>query len=166
MATFRIPIMGFGTKPDTSGDVFFEPESVKYSNALNDVLLGVFNDTATRIGLALKFKVPVNYVDNPKLIITWSSTATSGDVEWDYDYTSIAIGETLDPAAAQRSINQNDTAPGSSLFMLEAELAMTNTDLAAKDLCKGVLFRDGTDAGDTMTASAIIETIEFEYTDA
>ena len=89
MATHRIPILNWATVPDDSGDVFIEPYSIKGSNDLWKRLVAIFNDTATRIGLHGGFTVPENYVGSPKIVIVWTSTATSGDVEYDYDYRAV-----------------------------------------------------------------------------
>lgn len=166
MATIRIPVLGFGVSPDNSGDVFIEPSSVKLSNDLHNDLVVIFNDTATRIGLSGQFPVPGDFVDTAKLIVQWTSVATSGDVEWDVDYNPIAVGESIDPAAATRSVNQNDTAPGTTLYLLEAELTLTDGDFAANDYVKFTLYRDGTDAGDTMSDAAIVTDVFFQYNNA
>jgi len=166
MSTFRIPIMGFNTKPDTSGDVFFEPYSVKATNDKWDHLVAVFNDTAAKDELYGKFQVPQNYVGTPKFVVSWNTTATSGDIELDVDYRAVAAGESMDQATAQEALNQNDTAGGSTDLLQEALLAATAGNFAAGDEVEFILARDGTDGGDTMSAAAMVHGIYFEYTDA
>jgi len=166
MSTFRIPILGFSTKPDASGDVFFEPQSVKGSNGFFDHLVCVFNDTAAKDSLHGLFQVPQNYVGTPKFVVDWTSTATSGDVEWDVDYRAVAAGESLDQATAQESLNQNDTAPGTTDLKQEALLAATAGNFATGDTVQFLLSRDGTDAGDTIAAAVTVVGVYFEYTDA
>lgn len=167
MATHMVPILGFGTVPDTSGSVFFEPYDVKASNDVWDRLVAIFNDTATRLGLHGGFVVPKNYVSNAKIIVVWTATATSGDVEWDFDYRAVGGNDTesLDQSGTQESVNNNDTAPGAAHRRLECELALTSGNLAADDEVTFTLFRDGTDGGDTMAAAAIVFSVLFEYTD-
>ena len=167
MTTHRVPILGWGTVPDGSGNVFFEPYDVKATNDVWKRLVVIFNDTAARIGLRGGFTVPKNYVGNAKIIVVWTATATSGDVEWDFDYRAVGGDDTesLDQSGVQESVNLNDTAPSAAHERMEAALALTAANLAADDEVEFELFRDGTDAGDTMAAAAIVFAVLFEYTD-
>ena len=85
MATHRLPILGWGTVPDTSGEVFFEPYTVKATNDVWARLVAIFNDSGTRIGLSGGFTVPKDYFDSANLIIVWTAIAITGDIEWDFD---------------------------------------------------------------------------------
>jgi putative transposon-encoded protein len=167
MATHRIPIFGFGTVPDDSGDAFFESYAVKATNKVWDRLVAIFNDTATRIGIHGGFTVPKNYVGTPKLAIVWTSTATSGDVEWDFDYRAVGgdDSESLDQAGTQESVNLNDTAPTAAHRRLETLITLS-ANFAVDDEVEFTLFRDGTDGGDGMAAAAIVFAVMFEYADA
>lgn len=168
MATHIIPILGVNTVPDTSGNCFLEPYSVKASNDVWAFLVFIFADTSTRIGLRGLFRVPQNYVGTAAIIVEWTSTATSGDVEWDFDYRAIGgnDAESMDQAGTQESVNNNDTAPTAANRRLNCELALTSANLAAGDLVEFELFRDGTDGGDTMAAAAILFGAYFSYADA
>jgi len=151
---------------NTSGDVFFEPYSVKATN--RDRIVCIFNDSGTRIGLQGGFTVPKNYVGSAVIIVVWTTTATSGDVEWDFDYRAVGGNDTesLDQATNQETVNQNDTAPSAAHERLEVSLTLTASNFAVDDEVGFELFRDGTDAGDTMAAAAIVHQVLFEYTDA
>jgi hypothetical protein len=168
MATHRIPILGWGSVPDPSGNAFFEPYDTKASNDVWDRLVLVLNDSGTRIGIHGGFTVPKNYVGNAKIISVWTSTATSGDVEFDFDYRAVGgnDAESLDQAGTQESVNLNDTAPSAAHERMECLLALTSANLAADDEVEFLFVRDGTDAGDTMAAAAIVFALLFEYTDA
>ena len=168
MATHRIPIIGFGAVPDAAGQVFFEPYNIKATNDVWDRLVLIFNDTATRKGIAGGLVVPKNYVDTANLVIVWTTTAISGDVEWDFDYRAVGGNDTesLDQAGTQESVNSNDTAPSAVNERLEISIALTDANFAADDEVTFELFRDGTDAGDTMAAAAIVFSVMFEYADA
>jgi hypothetical protein len=168
MATHRLPILGFPTVPDASGDVFFEPYTVKATNDVWGRLVAIFNDTATRIGLRGGFTVPKNYVDSANLVIVWTSTATSGDVEWDFDYRAVGGDDTesLDQAGTQESVNANDTAPSAAHERMEISIALTDGNFAVDDEVEFELFRDGTDGGDGMAAAGIVFGVFFEYADA
>ena len=73
--------------------------------------------------------------------------------------------ESLDPSTHQESINVNDTAPSAVFERLEASLAFTAATFAAGDTVLWELSRDKSDAGDTMSADAIVFDVLFEYTD-
>lgn len=167
MATHRISILGPGTIPDTSGNVFFEPFDVKATNDVWDRLVCVFNDTATRIGLHGDFAVPKNYVGAPKIIVVWTSTAITGNAVWDFDYRAVGGNDTesLDQAGTQESVTVTDAAPGAALRRLEAEMALTAANLAVDDEVEFTFFRDGTDVAETMAAAGLLFRLLFEYTD-
>lgn len=167
MATHRISLLGGLVSPDASGNVFIEPYTVKATNDVWKHPVIVFNDTATRDGLYGVFTVPKNYVGTAKIVIVWTSTATSGDVEWDFDYRGVSgnDSESLDQSGTQESVNSNDTAPGAAHRRLEFLLALTSANLAVDDLVEWGLFRDGTDGGDTMAAAAMVFDVLFEYVD-
>lgn len=168
MATKRIPILNHAWVPDSSGDVFFEPYSIKATNDVWERLVLIFNDGSTRNGCRGGFTVPKDYVGGAKIIVVWTSTATSGDVEFDFDYRAVGGNDTesLDQAGVQESVNNNDAAPSAAHERMEVELALTASNLAPDDEVECELFRDLTDAGDTMAAAAIIFNVLFEYTDA
>jgi putative transposon-encoded protein len=168
MAVHRIPILGFATLPDTSGNVYPEPFDVKATNDLYKNLVWVFADTATKIGLHGRFKVPKNYVGLPKIVLEWTSTAITGNVVWDFDYTAVGgdSTESLDPAAHQESVTATVAAPTTALFKRTVVLALTAANLAVDDEVQFVLSRDGADAADTMAAAALLVSASFEYSDA
>jgi hypothetical protein len=167
MATYRKPIMGFGTLPGND-NVWFEPYHTYASNDVWKHMIAVFSDTATRDPMYGRFNVPKNYVGSAKIIVVWTSTATSGDVEWDFDYRAVTgdNSESLDQSGNQESVNQNDTAPGAAHRRMEAALTLTAGNFAADDTVEYTLFRDGTDGGDGIAASVFVHELFFEYADA
>lgn len=128
----------------------------------------VFNDSGTRIGFYGGFTVPKNYVGTANLIVVWTTTATTGDVEWDFDYRAVGGNDTesLDQVGTQESVNANDTAPSAAHERMEISIALTATNFAADDEVEYLFVRDGTDVGDTMAAAAILFELLFEYSDA
>lgn len=168
MAAHQIGIFSWNTIPDTSGNAFFEPYTVKATNDTWKHLVAVFNDTATRIGFYGAFTVPQNYVGTAKLVIQWTTTATTGDVEWDFDYRAVGGDDTesLDQATAQESVNLNDTAPSAVNERMTTTIDLTSANFAAGDTVEFGLFRDGTDAGDTIAAATQIHAALFQYADA
>lgn len=169
MATHEPSIFG-RLIPDSSGLVFPVPFADVSTNDLWEYQPLAFADSALRNGASGSFTVPNNYssagTDKTNILIRWTSTATSGDVEWDFDYRAVAVGEGLDQATAQETVNQNDTAPGTAHDMLEAILLLTEGNFVAGDLVQFTLFRDSTDAGDTMAAIAAVHDVIFQYDDA
>lgn len=168
MATQRISILNHSTVPDGGGDVFFEPYDVKATNDVWKFLVLILNDTATRDGLRGRFEIPQNYVGSAKIIPVWTSTAITGDVEFDFDYRAVGGNdvESLDQTGTQESVNVNDTAPSAIHERMEASLTLTSANLAAGDTVEYEFFRDGTDAGDTISAAVIVVDVLFEYSDA
>lgn len=168
MATIRRSILGLATVPDSSGDVFLEPISVKLTASPWEYLIIVFNDSGTRIGLHFSFEVPQDYVGAAKFIPVWTSTATAGNVPWDVDYRAVGGNdiESLDQAGTQESVTITDAAPSVTEERLEAIITPTASNFAAGDSVQGTLFRDGADAADTMAAAAILQQLLFEYSDA
>jgi len=168
MAVHRIPLLGWATKPDASGSVYAVPLDVVATNDVWDALVYVFADTATRIGLHGRCTIPQNYVGTAKLAVVWSTTATSGDVEWDCDYRAVGgdDAESLDQAGTQESVNLNDTAPSAVWERMECLITLTSANLAAGDELEFTLFRDGTDGGDTIAASVYLFNVLLEYADA
>lgn len=168
MATHRISIIGWSAVPDGTGDVFLEPYDVKATNDVWDRLVLVFNDTATRIGIHGHFDVPQNYVGTANLIVVWTTTATTGDVEWDFDYRAVGgnDAESLDQAGTQESVNSNDTAPSATDERMEISIALTDGNFATGDTVEWAFFRDGSDAGDTISGAVQVHDLLFEYADA
>lgn len=166
MATFRIPILGFGTAPDDSGDVWFEPYDIKATNDVWKRLVGVFDDPSADEALYGGFTVPKNYVGTPKIVIVWTSTATSGTCKWSFDYRAVGGDDTesLDQDTAQQTVTCDDVAPSAIHERMEISTALTAGNFAADDEVKFILWRDLT--GDTMAAAALLFALIFEYTDA
>lgn len=168
MATVRIPILGSLCVPDAGGQVFLEPYTIKATNDNWAHLVWVFNDTSSRKGLRGVFSVPKGYVNTANLIVTWTAIATTGDVEWDFDYRAVGGNDTesFDQATAQESVNANDTAPSAVNERMEISIALTDGNFAAGDTVQYEFFRDGSDVGDDMAAAALLFQLEFEYADA
>src|SRR3972149_3413365 len=105
MATHRIPILGWSARPIASG-FFPEPYNVKATNDVWKRLVWVFNDTATRDGLHGGFIVPKNYVGSPAIKVVWTSTVTTGNVVWDFEYRAVGGGDTesLGPAGTRGAV--------------------------------------------------------------
>ncbi len=168
MATHSIDMIGWPTSPDTSGDVFFEPYSIKSAGVgrWDEMQVGIFNDTANRNGLQGRFKVPKNYVGTANLIIDWTpDSATSGEVAWDFEYRAVAATQDFDQATQDEAVNVDGTAVGADDRVTNT-ISLTDGNFAVDDIVQWELFRDGTDADDDMSGAAILFGLYFEYADA
>ena len=169
MTIRRIPIMTSATLPDTSGDVFLEPQSIKAVNDLVDKLMAIFNDTATDLKLGFSFRVPKGFVSSPRIGGVFQMTAIVGLYVFEVEYRAIASGESGDPATFQETVSVNPTAPGTALDDQEASVGLTVGNFAIDDRVSGHLLRKGSDAvNDTMVAALMAhpEMFYFEYDDA
>lgn len=173
MATHQISMLGPGTVPDNSGNCWQEPLTVLATNDVWGFLVwrfGLSNAAAptTRIGLRGQFTVPQNYVSGAVVIPVWAASLTSGDVVWDLDYRAVGgdDAESLDQAGTQESVSVTDTAGSAAWERLTPSLNPTDGNFAAGDTVEFELFRDGTDAADTMAGSAVLVDLLFQYADA
>ncbi len=171
MATHRVSLLGPHTLPDDSGDVFWEPAQVKTTNDFFKHGNWILNNSGNDDELfgVLSGDVPQNYVGNASLIIVWTTTATSGDVEFGFAYRAVGgnDAESLDQSSAQESLltGNNDTAPNLVNERMEFSIALTSSNLAPGDTFQWIFSREGADAGDTMSAALRIIDIQLEYDD-
>ena len=169
MATHRISIINWATFPDASGDVFFEPGTIKRANAFFKEMVLIFNDSGNDDELFGRFDVPINYVGAANLVITWTTTAISGDVEWGFAYRAVGGTDTesLDQATAQEALlsGNNDTAPSATDEHMVFTIALTDANFAAGDTVQFIFSREGADGGDGISAAIQIIKLQFEYSD-
>lgn len=169
MATHRIPILNQFTRPDDSGNVFWEPFHVKATNDVWRHGVWVYNNVGTaRIILYGSFLVPKNYVGTPSIILPWSASILTGNVVWDIDYRAVGgdNAESLDQLGAQESLTVTDAAPTAAWNRLTASVNLTAANLAADDMVQFLIARDKSDAADTMAGAALLFGAWFQYNDA
>jgi hypothetical protein len=169
MATFVMPIVNAACKPDNNGDTYFEPANVNLlANDFYDRVVMAFASQSARRGFSGAFRVPANYVGTPKIVGKWLTTATSGDVVFDFDYRAVADNESGDPTTDQESVSVTETADGTARDENAFELALTAANLAPGDLVLFSFVRDAADAADTLAATAWVEAADlgFQYADA
>lgn len=172
MATHRTPILGFATRPDDTGEVFFEPADLNFgSNDLaRQFLLALGNALAAqptvKHGVYGSFEVPKNYVGTAAIGIIWAATLTSGDVVFDFDYRAITDDESLDPATWQESVTATKTVDATARERDTVTINLTSTNLAVDDTVEFFIGRDGADGADTMAGRAYLFGAFFQYADA
>lgn len=170
MANVKIPILGHGTTPDSSGNVYVSPLSAISASTSNDLfstLVIVFANTATLDELVGSFTVPQDYAGtgaNINVLWTTDSTTLSGNVDWRFQYYAAAAGETLDATTGQ--ITETTTtidvdAPATKMALVSTDLALTAANMNVGDIILFKLGRDGT--ADTLTDDAAVLDVLFEY---
>ena len=168
-ATHRVVMLGSGTYSNNS-DVYPEPSSIQFTNSIAPTMVWIFNDTSVRDSLSFRFTVPQNYVDTAQFVIAWTTVVTgASDVEWDIDYRAHGGNDTesMDQATFQETLSgNNDTAPSAALERMVFTITATDGNFAAGDIVTGQIYRDGSDAGDTISDEVILLELYFEYNDA
>lgn len=170
MATHRISILGQNTLPDSSGDVYFDAFANHASNDRWKHLVGVFKqDTGSVNYLYGTFEVPQNYnaSGTTKIIVVWTSAATAGDVQWDFNFRSVSgnDSESLDQTSETEQETVADVAPSAAFERLESEMTPTNSNFAAGDTVQWELGRDGPNESSSMADETLLIDLLFEYTD-
>jgi hypothetical protein len=167
MALHRIPIITFSAQPDATGNVSFQPYNLIATNDVWRHNVLCFADSAVRDLLYGSFAVPKNYVGTPKIIVVWTTTATSGNAIFDFDYRAISGNDTesLDQAGTQEALTVTDAAPSAAHERMECEMAMTAGNLAVDDTVEYLFARDGA-SSDTIAATVMVFGLFFEYADA
>lgn len=165
MATRNIPIPL--QLPD--GGAYFELADTNFlANDRYSRMVLALPDTGTKIGCTGRFRVPKNYVGTPELVIVWGTTATSGNVVFDFDAKAVADGESLDPSTDDETATATVAAPGTARLAKVTTIALSAT-YAPDDLVTFKLSRDGATGGgatDTLGATCYVEAAYFQYVDA
>lgn len=162
----KVPIFNIHTLPDTSGDALFQGLKILATNDQWGHGIGRFNDSGARDGIYVKFRVPDDYASGAGLLVEWTSPATSGDWECDFDYRAVGGNDTesIDQSGTQEAVNLNDTAPSAAFEKMFMTISLTDGNFTAGDEVQGYFLRDGTDAGDTLASQVIIVGAYFDYT--
>jgi hypothetical protein len=170
MATHRMSIMGAQAAPDATGRAFFETYDIKATNDIFKHLVLVLSDPSASQahGLYGAFTVPKNYVGTPKIIVVWTTTATSGNVKFDFDYRAVGgdDAESLDQTTFQESLTVTDAAPSAANERMEASMTITAANLAIDDLLEFYFTREDGSSTDTLAAAVTVHDLIFEWADA
>lgn len=167
MATHQISILNGSLSLGGSGNVYATTFDTLATNDVWKHLVIAFKDTSTRDLMYGQFTVPQNYVGTPKIIPVWSTSATSGNAIWDFDYRAVGGDDTesLDQAGTQEALTVTDAAPSASWERMTPEMAATAGNLAAGDTVTFLFGRDGA-SSDTIAATAVLFDLIFQYADA
>ncbi len=167
MSTFRKNILGFGLRPDNTGDAFIEPASILGANGFFEHLVLVFNVTTSVHSFFGSFDVPQNYVGSANIIIQWTSIVTRGAIRWQFGYRSVGgdDSESLDQITAIETVEVTDGPPTTTDLRLTATLSLTDSNFSAGETVVFHLTRDGTDSNDLLAGAITAHSVLFEYAD-
>lgn len=170
----RLHLGAMANPSDSTDPPIWQPATVLSTNDVfkeGEWIFGANNAAAptTKISIYGGFRVPVNYVGSPVIIVEWTATIITGDVVWDFDYRGVGGNDTtsLDQATFEESVTVTDTAPGATDRRMEVNITgITASFLTAGEWCQFAFSRDGADAADTMAGSARLRNLSFQYADA
>ena len=168
MAIHRIPVLGFQTLPDSTGDVFPESYSIKATNDRWPYNVFVFNDGAAPEFLFFAFPVPKNYVSAPKMVVWWTSGTVAGNIVLDFKYRAIGGTDTesLDQTGESEAVLGGAlSGPSAINERMESLITLTAANIAVDDIMQCELIRDPTDANDTKADAITVHGVLFEYAD-
>ena len=167
MATHEISLLGAQTVPDSTGNVYQQPYALSATNDVWNHLVYVFADAGTTNYLYGECIIPQNYVGTAVVVIFWTSTATTNNVFWGFDYRAITgnDSESLDQATAVESVTVQDAAPTATDRQLRVTVSLTSANISAGDILQFRFSRLPSNASDTMAASAYLVDLALSYAD-
>lgn len=149
--------------PDSSGNTFLEPASVKQSNDRYPGVVLVKKDSGGKTSIGFYDIVPSDYVGNAFIGIVWGSTAVTGNnAVLGVDYNSGALASTLDPSSDTESVSATVADSTTSMMGVVTELPLTSTNLTANGKIEGVIWRNSGGA-DNLAADIVIKTLYLKY---
>lgn len=170
MATLRMSILG-GAVPDTTGRAYFESYAVTATNDRWQHMVLSLADPGTNEshGVYGVFDVPENYVGTAKIIIVWSSSATSGNnVRLRFRYRAVGgdNAESMDQTGESESVSVTDADSTTAHRRMVAEISLTSGNFAAGDTVEWDFFRLDDSGTDTLAAVCAVHDVLFQYADA
>lgn len=170
MATLRRSLLA-NILPDNSGDVYPDGFENHASNDFWKQTVMVFaQDTANVNYLYGSAEIPEEYVDTANAVVIWTAAATTGDVQFDFEYRVVDGNDTesLDQATAEQAVTVGDSAPSAAFERLESSVALTDANLHAGATIQWRLGRDGPteDAGTSMADEVLVFDLMLEFNDA
>lgn len=170
MASHDLPILGSGTVPDNSGDVYPSPISAELSlaSAPGNELCIVMPAAATisvDTGFYGRFTVPQNYVGTPVLVIRGVLDGAPGALV-------LAFGVQMSPLADDEAY---DTALGTQSIASASSVSQADEDIYEETINLGDTFAVGDDVNyfffiddsvHTYTGKFLLTGLFFRYADA
>lgn len=162
-------LLGQATRPDSSGNCVRSNMQLVATNKRWPHEIWKFRNTGSvPVSLFGTFDVPPEYPGSPtiaRVFLDWSATVTSGDVRWGIDIRAVGGDnvESLDQTGQQENDEVTDTAPGAIWRKMRATLDLTPANFAAGDLVQFELYRDLSDAADTLSGDVYLFRALFDY---
>lgn len=155
-----------GGMPTNAADCYQELASVLLTTGAKSHLIwrcGASNSAqpTVKAGFAGTFTVPSDYSTSAAVVFRYTSTVTSGNIVWDFDYRS--GGNVHNTAGWEESVTGTGAAAGTSGNEVDVTISLTSGNLAANDFVQFAASRDGTDGSDTMAGSALLVAVYFKY---
>jgi len=163
-AFYRDMLQGSGLNPDTSGNVFLEPYTVKATNDIFRHNVWVFNNPTADLDLYGAFELPVACSSGSAFRMVWTSTATTGTLQYSLAYRVVTADDTnsLDQGTVQETVTGSDTAPGATDRRMEVTISPTNSNFATAGTVLWRLRR--VDTSDTLAAAITVHGLRFTCT--
>jgi hypothetical protein len=149
--------------PDTSGNVYWEPAAIKRTNDFFQEGVWVFNNPSADESLYGSIELPRGSAGNAAINIIWSSTATSGTVQWSFAYRVITADDTnsLDQSSAVQTATNSDTAPTAANRRMVTAMTVTDANFGTAGTLQWKLTR--VDASDTLAAAVMVTALNLSY---
>ena len=163
-AFYRDMLNGSSLNPDTSGNVFLEPYANKATNDFFKQNVWVFNNPSADEKLYGSFELPAACSSGSAFKAVWTSTATSGTLQYSLAYRVITGDDTnsLDQSSAVETVTGNDTAPGAANRRMEVTITPTNSNFATAGTVQWIFTR--VDTSDTVAAAITLHSLRFTCT--
>ncbi len=169
MTTHRKPIMGFGIKPDVTGECYFPPVDVEMTlgTGLMKNIICTLKDPSADTGFHGMFKVPKNYIGTPKIVITGiiDGTVGSTSVDFEFSYVSLANNESIETGWVESvTWDSGNTSGWTTEDLMELVSGALGSNFSVDDQVFFYMKRDyGTD---DFVGDFHVTALEFEYNDA
>ena len=170
MATHRLPIMGFGTVPDATGECYMAPIDVEIPGLgtfPGSNLVMVLKDPSADTGFYGQFLVPKNYVDTANIVVVGVIDGTVGatSIDFEMSYISKADNEAIDVGWTESvAFDTGNTNGWATEDMLEDSAALTDGNFAVDDTVMYYFKRD--QGSDDFNGDFHVTGLFFEYNDA
>lgn len=163
-AFYRDLLLGSSINPDTSGNVFLEPYTNKATNDIFRHNVWVFNNPTADEDLYGAFELPAACSSGASLRFVWTSTATTGTLQYSFAYRVVTGDDTnsLDQATVQETVAGSDTAPGATDRRMEVTITPTNSNFSTAGTVLWRLRR--VDTSDTLAAAITVHGLRFTCT--
>ncbi len=119
-----------------------------------------FADGANTLSIQKEIKLPSDWTSTVDAKITWYTTAVAGAVVWQVATVCVATAGTGDPAFNAASTIASTALGTTNQYNLATITGVTTTGCTAGGTLYLKVFRDPTDAGDTLAATARLVGVE------